>query len=77
MWEGAGLGGGEEVLDQGAEAVEIETRGVPAEQDLAGVGLELERQHVLLVLDVDLDLVLVLGVGDGETVSYFGFHAIF
>ncbi len=64
--ERAGLGRGEEILDQGAEAVQLGRCRVPTEQDLAGVGLEVEGQHVLLVLDIDLDLVLVLGMGDGE-----------
>lgn len=74
--EGAGLGGGEEVLDQGAEAVELVRGGVPTQKGLAGVGLESQGQHVLLVLDVHLNLVLVLGVGDGEGGADFDLAAV-
>lgn len=75
--EGAGVRGGEEVLDQGAEAVELVRGGVPAQQRLAGRGLEHQGQHVLLVFDVDLDLVLLLGVGDGEARPHLDLGAIF
>lgn len=51
--------------------------GVPAQQRLAGRGLEHQGQHVLLVLDVDLDLVLLLGVGDGEAGPHLDLGAIF
>ncbi len=61
--EGACLGAGEEVLDQGREAIELMAGGVPAQQGLRGRGAQGQRQHVLPVLDIDLDLVLVLGVG--------------
>lgn len=64
--EGAGIRSGEEVLDQGAEAVELVGSGVPAEEGLAGSGLEDQGEHVLLVFDVDLDLVLLFGMGDSE-----------
>lgn len=74
---GAGLSAGEEVLDQGAEAVEFGGGGVPAEEDLAGGGLEGQGEHVLLVFDIDLDLVLLFGVGDGEARADFDFSAIF
>lgn len=75
--EGAGVGASEEVLDEGAEAVELVRGGVPAEQGLAGVGLQGEGEHVLLVLDIDLDLILLLGVGDGEARADLDFGAIF
>lgn len=64
--EGAGVRAGEEVLDEGAEAVELVRGGIPAEEGLSGVGLEGQGQHVLLILDVDFNLVLLLSVGDGE-----------
>lgn len=64
--ESAGVRAAEEVLDEGAEAVELVRSGVPAEQGLATVGLEGQGKHVFLVLDIDLDLVLLLGVGDGK-----------
>lgn len=66
MREGAGLGRGEEVLNQGTEAVQLGRCRVPTEQDFARIGLEVEREHVFLILDVNLDLVLVFGVRDGE-----------
>lgn len=75
--EGAGVRGGEEVLDQGAEAVEFVGGGVPAEQGLAGGGLEDQGEHVLLVFDIDLDLVLLLGMGDGEARANLDFGSIF
>lgn len=74
--EGAGLGRGEEVLDQGAEAVELVRGGVPTKEGLARASLEGQGQHVLLVLDVHLDLVLVLGVGDGEGGAHFDLAAV-
>jgi hypothetical protein len=75
--EGAGIRGGEEVLDQSAEAVELVGGGVPAEKRFAGSGLEDQGQHVLLVLDIDLDLVFLLGMGDGEARSDLNFCSIF
>ncbi|KAJ6440420.1 hypothetical protein O9K51_06210 [Purpureocillium lavendulum] len=75
--ERARLGAGEEVLDKGAEAVELVGRGVPAEQGLAGVGFQGQGEHVLLVLDVDLDLVLLLGVRDGEAGADLDLGSIF
>ena len=66
MGECAGVGAAEEVLDEGAEAVEFEGCGVPAEQGLAGIGLERQGEHRLLVVNIDLDLVLLFGVRDGE-----------
>lgn len=75
--EGAGVRGGEEVLDQSAEAVELVGGGVPAEQGLAGRGLEDQGEHVLLVFDIDLDLVLLLGMGDGEARANLDLGSIF
>ena len=75
--EGARVRAGEEVLDEGAEAVELERGGVPAEERLAGVGLEGQGEHVLLVLDIDLDLVLLLGVGNGEARADLDLGAVF
>lgn len=74
--ECASIGAGEEVLDQGAEVVELVRRGVPAEQRLAGVGLENQSKHVLLVFDIDFDLVFLLGMRDSEAGSYFDFGTI-
>ena len=76
VWEGACLGAGEEVLDQGGVVVELETGGVPSEEDLAWVRLHVKGEHVLLVLDVDLDLLLGLGVVDGEAVLDLDLHPI-
>ena len=75
--EGARVRATEEVLDEGAEAVELVRGGVPAEEVLAGGGLEGQGEHVLLVLDIDLDLVLLLGVRDGEAGADLDFGAIF
>lgn len=55
-----------EVLDEGGEGVELGGSGVPANQNLAGVGLQVEGEHLLVIFHVDLDLVLSLGVADGE-----------
>lgn len=77
MRRGPRLRAGEEVLDQGAEAVELGRGGVPAEEDFAGRGFECQGQHVLLVFHVHLDLVLLFGVGDGEARSDFDLGAIF
>jgi hypothetical protein len=55
-----------EVLDEGGESVELGSSGVPANQDLAGVGLQVESEHLLVVFHIDFDLVLSLGVADGE-----------
>lgn len=74
--EGARLGGGEEVLDEGGEAVELEAGGVPTQQGLARAGLEGQLQHGALVLNVDLDLLLILDVGDGEGVAHLDLSAI-
>jgi hypothetical protein len=67
----------EEVLDEGAEAVELMRGGVPAEEGLAPVGLQGQGEHVLLVFDIDLDLVLLLGMGDSEARANLDFGAIF
>lgn len=64
--EGASIGAGEEILDEGAEAVELVGGGVPSEEGLAGGGLESQGEHVLLVFDIDLDLILLLGVRDSK-----------
>ena len=74
--EGARLRGGEEVLDEGREAVELVRGRVPPEQGLARGALEGQGQHVLLVLDVDLDLVLVLGVRDRKGAPHLDLAAI-
>lgn len=74
--EGARLRGGEEVLDQGGEGVELQAGGVPAQEGLAGAGLEGELEHGPLVLDVHLDLVLVLDVWDREAVPDLNLGAI-
>ena len=66
MGEGASVRAGEEVLDQGAEGVELGRRRVPAEQRVAGRSLERQGKHVLLVLDIDLDLVFLFSVRNGE-----------
>lgn len=63
---GSSFCAGEEVLDQGAEAVQLGRGGVPSEEDLAGGSLECQGQHVLLVFHVHLDLILLFGVGDGK-----------
>jgi hypothetical protein len=55
-----------EVLDQSGESVELRGSGVPANQDFAGVGLQVQSKHLLVVFHIDLDLVLSLGVADGE-----------
>lgn len=65
-----------EVLDQGGEGVELGRRGVPADQDLARVGAQVQLQHLLLVVHVDLDLLLGLGVGDGVAVADLDLGAI-
>ena len=75
--ESACVRAAEEVLDEGAEAVELVGGGVPAEKGLAGRGLEGKGEHVLLVLDIDLDLILLLGVRDGEALADLDFCAIF
>lgn len=75
--EGAGLWGGEEVLDKGREGVELVGGGVPAEKLLAGGGLEGQSEHVLLVIDIDFDLVVGLDVGDGESRADLDLASIF
>lgn len=65
-----------EVLDQGGEGVELGRGSIPADQDLAGVGAQVQLQHLLLVVHVDLDLLLGLGVGDGVAVADLDFGAI-
>lgn len=77
MGRSAGLSAGEEVLDQGAEAVELGGGGVPPEENFAGRGLQRQGQHVLLVFHIYLDLVLLFGVGDGKARADFDFGAIF
>lgn len=77
MGEGARLGTGKEVLNQGAEAVEFVGGGVPAEQGFARGGFQRQGEHVLLVFHVDLDLILFLCVRDGEGRSDFDLGAIF
>lgn len=66
-----------EVLDEGGEGVEVAAGGVPADEDLAGVGAEVQGEHLLLVVHVDLDLLGRLGVGDGIAVADLDFGAIF
>lgn len=75
--ECAGLRAGEEVLDEGAEAVKFVRCCVPSEKGLARRRLQVEVEHVLLVLDIHLDLILVLGVGNGEGGGDGKFAAIF
>lgn len=77
-WVGkrARLRGGEEVLDEGGEGVELERGGIPAQQGLAGRGLEREGQHRPLVLHVHFDLVLILDVRNREAVSYLNLRAV-
>lgn len=65
-----------EVLDQGGEGVELGGSGVPADQHLARVGLEVQGQHLLVVLHIDLDLVLGLGVAHGEGGAHFDLTSI-
>jgi hypothetical protein len=66
-----------EVLDEGGEGVEVAAGGVPADEDLAGVGAEVQGQHLLLVVHVDLDLLGRLGVGDGIAVADLDLGAVF
>ena len=55
-----------EVLDQSGEGVELGSSGVPANQDFAWVGLQMQSQHLLVVFHIDFDLILSLGVADSE-----------
>lgn len=66
-----------EVLDEGGEGVEVAAGGVPADEDLLGVGAQVQVQHLLLVVHVDLDLLLRLGVGHGIAVLDLDLGAIF
>jgi len=66
-----------EVLDEGGEGVEVAAGGVPADEDLAGVGAQVQGEHLLLVVHVDLDLLLSLGVGDGIAVADLDLGAVF
>lgn len=66
-----------EVLDQGGEGVEVCAGGVPADEDFARVGAQVQRQHVLLVVHVDLDLLGRLRVRNGVAVADFDLGAIF
>lgn len=77
MGRRARLGTGEEVLDEGTEAVELRRCRVPSEEGLARGGLECEGQHVLLVLNVHLDLVFFFRVRDGEACPHLSLAAIF
>lgn len=66
-----------EVLDEGGEGVEVAAGGVPADEDLAGVGAQVQGQHLLLVVHVDLDLLGRLGVGDGIAIADLDLGAVF
>ena len=66
-----------EVLDEGGEGVQVAAGRVPANEDLAGVGAEVQGEHLLLVVHVDLDLLGRLGVGDGIAVTDFNLGAVF
>ena len=64
---GAFVGGGVVVLDEGGVHVEVGVGGVPADEDLSGIGAEVEREHSFLILNVDFYcIVFVDGVADGE-----------
>lgn len=75
--ESSGLRASEEVLDQGAEAIEGKVGRVPSQKHFARVRLQLQSEHVLLVFNIYLDLVFVLGVRDGEAISNFHLDTIF
>jgi len=66
-----------EVLDEGGEGVEVAAGRVPADEDLAGVGAQVQGEHLLLVVHVDLDLFSRLGVGDGIAVADLDLGAVF
>ena len=66
-----------EVLDEGGEGVEVAAGCVPADEDFAGVGAEVEGKHLLLVVHVDLDLLGRLGVGDSIAVADLNLSAVF
>lgn len=65
-----------EILDKGGEGVEIAARGVPTDEDFAGVRPQVQRQHLLLVVHIYLDLLGRLSVGDGIAVADFDLGAI-
>jgi hypothetical protein len=65
------------VLDQGGEGVELGRGGVPTDEDLAGVGLQVQGEHLLVVLHVDFDLVLGFRVAHGERGAHLNLTSIF
>jgi hypothetical protein len=66
-----------EVLDQGGEGVELGSGGVPTDENLTRVGLQVQGEHLLVVFHVDLDLVLGLRVAHGERGAHLDFTSIF
>lgn len=65
-----------EVLDEGGEGVEVAAGGIPADEDLAGVGAQVQLQHLLLVVHVDLDLLGRLRVRHGIAVADLDLGAV-
>jgi hypothetical protein len=65
-----------EVLDQGGESVELGSGGVPTDENLARVGLQVESEHLLVVFHIDLNLVLGLRVAHGERGAHFDLTSI-
>lgn len=66
-----------EVLNKGGEGVEVAAGRIPANEDLAGVGAQMQGQHLLLVVHVYLDLLGCLCVGDGIAVADLDLGAVF
>jgi hypothetical protein len=66
-----------EILDKSGKSIELAARGVPADEDFAGVRPQVQRQHLFLVVHVYLNLLGRLGVGDGIAIADFNLGAVF